>query len=358
MNIVYLIGNGFDLNLGMRTKYEHFYEYYLPICENDNILHIKNLKNTIEKEKDNWSDLESALGKYLNNDMGREDAVALHDHLIEHLPKYLASEEERYVIKEQRAAMNKYLIAPQNTLLPTEKAFIDAYFAGKKNESWDIKIITFNYTKSIERLLGNISLPLQISQHLGVNRSSSYANTLSAIEHIHGFVDERMVLGVNDTGQISNVALREETDVIDRYVKPSCNDTYGLGHDQICQQWIDRANLICLFGLSYGDTDKKWWEAIGRALIKGCKIIIFEYSDKKYNGNQGPALKAAKEEVKNKFLLKTNVRSFTTDISETESAKSIDHNRLKQENIFVAYNTDMFKLDVIQKEEQEKVKSE
>ncbi len=66
MNIVYLIGNGFDLNLGMQTKYEHFYEYYLSNIQNGDSPHIKKLKNTIAQSKQNWSDLEEALGKYLN----------------------------------------------------------------------------------------------------------------------------------------------------------------------------------------------------------------------------------------------------------------------------------------------------
>lgn len=29
MNIVFLIGNGFDLNLNLKTKYRHFYENYI-----------------------------------------------------------------------------------------------------------------------------------------------------------------------------------------------------------------------------------------------------------------------------------------------------------------------------------------
>ena len=29
MKVVYLIGNGFDLNLGLKTSYSDFYTYYL-----------------------------------------------------------------------------------------------------------------------------------------------------------------------------------------------------------------------------------------------------------------------------------------------------------------------------------------
>ena len=35
MNITYLIGNGFDLNLGLRTRYTDFYDYYLNNTESD-----------------------------------------------------------------------------------------------------------------------------------------------------------------------------------------------------------------------------------------------------------------------------------------------------------------------------------
>ncbi len=29
MNITFLIGNGFDLNLGLKTRYTDFYKYYM-----------------------------------------------------------------------------------------------------------------------------------------------------------------------------------------------------------------------------------------------------------------------------------------------------------------------------------------
>ena len=29
MEIAYLIGNGFDLNLGLKTRYDDFYDYYI-----------------------------------------------------------------------------------------------------------------------------------------------------------------------------------------------------------------------------------------------------------------------------------------------------------------------------------------
>ena len=47
MQILYIIGNGFDLNLGLETSYNHFYNYYKAV-ESDNI-NVQKLKKNISK---------------------------------------------------------------------------------------------------------------------------------------------------------------------------------------------------------------------------------------------------------------------------------------------------------------------
>ena len=38
MQTVFLLGNGFDVNLGLKTRYAEFYDYYLNIrTENENV---------------------------------------------------------------------------------------------------------------------------------------------------------------------------------------------------------------------------------------------------------------------------------------------------------------------------------
>ena len=43
MKIVYLIGNGFDLNLGLKTSYRDFYKKYIKQKSNSEI--VENFKN-------------------------------------------------------------------------------------------------------------------------------------------------------------------------------------------------------------------------------------------------------------------------------------------------------------------------
>lgn len=94
MNIVYLIGNGFDRNLDLHTDYPSFYNYYMT--QNLSSPVITTLINEIHSDYKNWADLEEALGKYLQNIVNEEDAKAIHKDLLEHLQEYICKENNRF----------------------------------------------------------------------------------------------------------------------------------------------------------------------------------------------------------------------------------------------------------------------
>ena len=71
MNIVYLIGNGFDLNLGLKTKYSDFIkEYIIPKTEDN--LQIAKFKGDIAQSEQNWSSAELEFGKYTSRFFGED----------------------------------------------------------------------------------------------------------------------------------------------------------------------------------------------------------------------------------------------------------------------------------------------
>ena len=65
MNITFLIGNGFDLNLGLETSYNSFIKKYTKGIKNakdtDDILYY--FKKKISKDIGLWSSAEEAIGK-------------------------------------------------------------------------------------------------------------------------------------------------------------------------------------------------------------------------------------------------------------------------------------------------------
>lgn len=68
MNVVFIIGNGFDLRLGLPTSYPEFLAYYKkqkPIEDGSNIQEYKDkFFARMEKGGEEWKDLEIALGKF------------------------------------------------------------------------------------------------------------------------------------------------------------------------------------------------------------------------------------------------------------------------------------------------------
>ena len=185
-----------------------------------------------------------------------------------------------------------------------------------------IRIITLNYTRSIEKILETDKPNFQIGTHSG-----PYQINLKRIEHLHGYIDERMIMGVDDISQIKNESFHDVQEITEAMVKPNCNLASRATIDNICANQIDSADLICIFGCSLGDTDNSWWKLIGRQLKKGIKLLIFT------RGNEISKRRPYKrltrvQEIKKYFLGKTDL----TD-SEKESLSI---------NVFIALNTDMF----------------
>ena len=49
MNVTFLIGNGFDINLGLDTRYSDFYPYFIKNASSDNMI-----RNWISKDIELW----------------------------------------------------------------------------------------------------------------------------------------------------------------------------------------------------------------------------------------------------------------------------------------------------------------
>ncbi|GAA4426185.1 hypothetical protein GCM10023188_07990 [Pontibacter saemangeumensis] len=269
MQILYIIGNGFDLSLGLKTSYSDFYNYYKTV-ESDNA-NVQRLKENISKSYESWSDLELALGSYTQH---LEKIEELDDILLDigdELSKYLHLEElklENYEF-DQKAFFN-YLSFPESVFLPADKEVLFNLKKRWENHQWNLNIYTFNYTSVIERIFGGKQKNVILANH--TNQSSII---LREIKHIHGFLDNDMVIGVNDKNQIKNESFHGNIDVLESIVKSECNRANRNNIDGQFTNAINSANMICIFGSSIGETDNKWWELIGERLKSDCHLIIF-----------------------------------------------------------------------------------
>lgn len=326
MKVVYLIGNGFDLNLGLKTGYSDFYTYYLNNINDD--FDIFRLKFHLKHDKNNegkyqyWSDLEIAMGEYTKEFSHREDMEKVYNDLNDNLRDYIMSIEQGGIQGDiDKNKLKKDLAHPEEYLRDVFKVDFRSFVKKWETHAYETYIISFNYTNTIETIL-NMKEAMEIGQ-TRYNRS----NHLYPIIHIHGLSNDP-IIGLNDVSQIGNDLFRDDIETQEFLLKPKINEAVGHLNDRKSFELISQANLIYLFGVSLGETDKLWWEAVGERLKRDCRIIYFVYNpDEHPRSNE---LTRIRRKYKDFLLSKTKL---------TPEEKQAAFDR-----IFIVHNSDMFNL--------------
>jgi hypothetical protein len=344
MNVVYIIGNGFDLNLGLKTSYQDFYEYFKEQSKDDSFYeefgdeYKENIKNRVSemaikmKHSKTWADLEIALGEYTDEFSSIEEFQLLYYKICDELVKYIEMEEKKMIVSDKRRQkLSNDIISPESYFPPVQMNDIINHIRGGPKSVIDIRIINFNYSRTIERLLEFQGERKLLSEN-GINSQKVY---LGQIIHIHGIAngeESTIVFGVNDHTQIKNESFKKDETALGIMVKPKYNNDSATGIDNTCMRLLKNANLICVFGFSMGDSDKMWCKALGEQLrASNCRVIYFERGDA-ISANRQQLLQIKKNERKDYFLSKTTIL--------TDQEKRDARNR-----IWVGYNTKMFALD-------------
>lgn len=266
-----------------------------------------------------------AFGQYTNEFNTVDEFDEVFEDIGEKLAEYLKKEEDKF----ENAEINKdkffeNLVKPEVFLPVAENNLVNEFKNKFINQTWYVDIVTFNYTRIIENIIEN-KTGMKIGHHLKYNAKV----TLRSVEHIHGYVDDRMVLGVNDISQLKNKDFHGNIDVLEAIIKEKCNLAYGHTKDDQFKNKINEANFICIFGASIGDTDNMWWELIGQRLRTGkVSILIFTKGEEVISPRIGYKNNRTKRKMRNYFLKKTKLNKDEID--------------KVSNNIFVALDSSMF----------------
>ncbi len=275
MNITFLIGNGFDLNLGLKTSYTDFFNHYLSIKNKDK--DIIDFKNKISKDRKLWSDSELAFGELTNKfSLSSIDVFekCYNDFVIE-LSKYLEIEQNKIQIPKESerifCTMNnifnsfytsKYL--PQQSVSTIEKMIQQNY----GYDNFNFNFINFNYTDTLDKFINLIYTPEQTLHHKNIN-GTSVADRIYSPIHIHGKINDGMVFGVDNKEQILNILYSSNNIFNNYFIKSNAIEEIGTLSNIISKKLIDDSQIICIFGMSFGETDRTWWDHIKNWLTKG-----------------------------------------------------------------------------------------
>lgn len=281
MRITFIFGNGFDVNLGLKTKYEHFYPTYLESCEmlpEDNC--IKKFSQKMESDDyENWSDFEWAFSQ--NAEGSHQEIGEIIADFNDKFTDYLRMQCDKCNydgIDDYMRKMADYILEPHSFLERNDKQKLQEYFKKHLPESYECNFVSLNYTDTLEKLLENNKyLP---ETHLG--RSARYHNYYGKVLHLHGSIDEGyIIVGIDALEQFKNDAMKENRKLGRHCVKKIINEESGyIEKEESFDSIIRTSNVICVYGVAFGETDRSRWNVINEWLKKSKehKLIIFKYN--------------------------------------------------------------------------------
>ena len=193
--------------------------------------------------------------------------------------KYRAERKKEEILSE----LGRSLKELQEELSLEEQRMFRAICDEHRDGELQYKFITFNYTDILDEFIkmaksGKIDLGAHTSTGGHVRRHS-----LGEVHHVHGALMEGVVLGVNDETQINNEIFRKHGLFKNVFLKSNINSQMGQRRTELAEEIIDKSQIICIFGMSMGITDKRWWEKICVWLLSDPHklLIIYTRSDEK-----------------------------------------------------------------------------
>ena len=291
MNILYLIGNGFDLNLGLKTKLSHVVDKIIEDkIDSPDIL---KLKKSLIKNKDLWwSDFEFQLGQ--NTKVIKPNAITVYDnqynYFVNKIKDIFEKQENRIDYQNKTSfiasSFMEHITTFYNYLPDTNKQIVlDIMKKTDVNENIYYDFITFNYTSVLDNFVKCSLNEYHKNKYLypiPVNPQKQVYHILRKIIHIHNTLEDGLILGVDNVEQIANKELADNKYFLPRIIKLETIKALGRNSAVEAKELIDKSKIIIAFGLSIGITDKYWWNYIINWLIKNTErqFIIFIYDDK------------------------------------------------------------------------------
>ena len=270
MNVLYIIGNGLDIAHHMKTSYQDFFKHYLTLPSPD--ADIEAMKKDIDQHKyETWADLEIGMGAYARKCANKDVFLKCLADIKSSLKAYLDKESEKIADFTTNSLLS--FTNPDTLLEPEPGIRFNAFLNGRRS-NYFIDVITLNYTNTLESLLGYRDSEFQLAPFV----------SFRSINHLHGTLDNMMVMGVNDSSQIDNPEIRSDEDVIEEFIKPEYNDACLNNKNSICEALIQQADIIVLYGTSLGQSDDKWWKLIGKRMeTDRYPLLVYLAHDAKKN---------------------------------------------------------------------------
>lgn len=339
MNIVFFLGNGFDLNMNLKTSYAAFLENYFGENQNSEDEAIQMfLKIIQENNNDVWSDVELALGKCTNSFNLPQDYKKCYSSMLKSLKTYLRNVEAglpREVFdSEILGTFSKALLSFSKGLRRTDRERIDTIIK-KIPDGQSFYVLNFNYTHFVDYLLQiNEELVKQRQNVFGsrIYKNAKYSNSWVKHIHVHGDIDGDIIFGVGNENQITNMSAIENEYFKNQIIKSGADTYIGKEYDSDAYKILKNANVVYLYGVSLGETDNVWWERINDLLNANPDCILIIHSHELQNDNVKEELLSDREMKKD--MLKNRILKCSGNNTDEISVRMKNQIYIDTTNIF------------------------
>ena len=302
--ITFMVGNGFDLACGLNSRYIDTYDDYVKsISKTENIL---NFKQNIDNNIPTWADFEMRMAEYAKALPSEIAFVECVNDYKEYLNEYLLTEQKHFhadlssdksiseaVRKEMERSFNEFY----KGITPNDQRTISSILG---NEPRIFKFICFNYTDILDQLVHLVFTAERVRGNMHL------FNYQHPVIHIHGMLNQDVVLGVDNEQQLADVPYPISQKGKRKYIKPLFVEQYDNKRKQDAMEWLHSSNVVCIFGMSLGDSDLTWRKELQDWLTENERHHVVYYSHnlscKKYLSTAVPEKMDDEEDAKEKLV--------------------------------------------------------
>lgn len=275
LKILLILGNGYDLNLGLPTSYKSFLESLNENPEpwegNALIAFIK----AKELEEPNWVDIEVLIGEYYKEKLDKSNVVEIkkmkddYAQLCKLLGQYL-DENGKYKLVGGEIAQKANIFYDRIRTLPDKLELdsgevINALY--KDKGKIDVATVSLNYTTSFNVIFPN-------KKKVGIDNRELIVNPALSL---HGSL-KKMVFGVDSVAQLGETKFSEDQELLDLQtylIKEKCSkEILRQGDERQFRNLLETANITVLYGVSLGETDHRIWRQLKNWLTEKRESLL------------------------------------------------------------------------------------
>lgn len=311
MNITYIVGNGLDLQYGLKTRYKDFYEFqhkvYMERKEKEgysNLIYESLFSDEVNNYK-NWSDFELSIGKLtkdndlISSSIEMEGFIDDFSEVVDDLREYLRIQQEQN-LEEGNAIDFITTLDDMMTSLPViNQPAIDKKYNENPHQDDIVNILTLNYTNVVDKLYNGSAKSFRNQL-----RANLYNFYIEPPIHAHGTVNVCTVLGVSDETQISNSLEVEQKEYL---IKSLVLKNYRENMDVKNSNIIKNSDIIILYGVSLGETDRYIWSQIAERSISASVPVIIYYYVSHFDPGNPTRVKRLYKMVEDKFIQNSGI---------------------------------------------------